>query len=378
MRKRAVRLGDVEVDCRFPVIFSMASGHGKKNLETVIVKACNDMGDYVARPTSLHPEQLIGKTVRIERRGKVFYRKVYGHLADDIVIFDEGRNLISAKELIYQEDRRFLSIALDPIGSNEVSKRMVDVPREHTLTYSPDCTVVIFLQPFPLEEEAVLSGFFRRFLVLSLPFKNELRETEFILRTQGTHKRNLHEFSNYLGEIREFSEGCEIALSEEAKARFDALHIELVRFGKEYSYKIGCYTQIIAYTLQNLLLKMSAILAMSQKRNTVTERDLELAFCDLLEFLTGMFDFLTKKVQGTFDYGETWQGATGEDRTLLQWLAERGCLSLETSNISISDYQRKVVGIIGRSDGTARKIYRKHRLRGWIASKQTGKNTTKV
>ncbi len=65
MRRQKAEIGDVISDCRFHVASLMPSGSGKKNVITYLDRVFRESGGMdLAKPTSMHPEQLIGKTIR--------------------------------------------------------------------------------------------------------------------------------------------------------------------------------------------------------------------------------------------------------------------------------------------------------------------------
>lgn len=127
---------------------------------------------------------------------------------------------------------------------------------------------------------------------------------------------------------------------------------------------------MLSFTLQNWLLKMAVILARSEMRTEINGWDVEKAFVDLLEILDSTFRFVEKKVEGNLDYGESWSGATGHDRSILEWLALRGATSEEKSGVTINEYQKKIQEVTVYSESGARKHYRRHKNRGWIESRQ--------
>jgi DNA polymerase III delta prime subunit len=77
-----------------------------------------------------------------------------------------------------------------------------------------------------------------------------------------------------------------------------------------------------------------------------------------------------KKVQAELEYDESWSGATGHDRLILQWLAEREATSEEMSSVTIAEYQKKTQEVLKYSEPGARKRYQKHKKQRWIDSKQ--------
>ena len=376
IKKKIVKLGGVEADCRMNFVFILKSGRGKQEIENVIKKVCDGLGETVTEPTSYHPEQLVGKVVQERKTGE--YRQDKGHLGDDILIFDDAIELVKSQKAFYRESRRYITKALNPIGENRITKRQTGVPREETLGYYPTCSIQILLQPVNISDEVVKSGFFRRFLFL-LP-EIELCKEIFSQKTQGDgtpKSQALKIVLDHLKDLREDGSSSELTFSEDAKSRFNELHSLLFEYGEKNSKKVSRYTEMIGFPLLNLFLKMIAILANSEKRTEVLVSDVEMAFVDLLEFLDSNFDYVEQKVQGSLDYGDKDQ-PTGHDLKMLEWLKVKGALSHDASKISISAYLNEISNEFQVSPDVARNWYKKHVKKGWIKGKQEGAHDSRV
>jgi hypothetical protein len=374
IKERIVSLGEIEADCRMNFALIVKSGRGKKEIEDVITKVCRGLGEKVTKPTSYHPEQLVGKVVYKEGE----YQQIKGHLGDDILIFDDAIDLVKAQKVFYRESRRYITQALDPIGKNLVTKRQTGIPREETLQYYPACSIQILLQPFNVSDEVVKSGFFRRFLFL---FPEIERSKEIFSQktlSNGTLKSQaLDTVLGHLKELREGGASPTLTFSKKAIERFNELHLLLVEFGEGYSKKVSSFTEMIDFALQNWFLKMIAILANSHKRNEASIFDVEMAFVDLLEFLDSDFEYVERKVQGPLDY-EGQSQPTGDDLEMLQWLKQKGALSYKDSRISIKAYEKEMSKRFNISSRAARGRYQQHRWKGWVKGKQKGDHSSKV
>ncbi len=379
LRKEIVRLGDIETDLRWNVAFPFPSGHGKLHIEHLLEKACEELGEKFSQPTSYHPEQLVGKTIRMEKKGSITYHEIKGHFADDLVLFEDAINLVRGQDMQYQDSRTYLCKALDTIGKNRLTKRPVDVPREHSLKYLPACTVVLLFQPYFLPEEVFLCGLFRRFLILYVGF-DERDQGEYVQKANGEGKtdENIFQFSQYLKTLKHNHPIEPFIFTEEAKEKFNECHSSLIQYGKSYGDKASNFTNMIGYSLQEWLLKMICILAISRKKRDISTFEVEMAFCDLLEFLHSTLNFVENKVEGLLDYGESWHGAKGDDLKLLQWLHHEGVIDESSYSLSIADYILKIKGIVRLTDSGARARYNKHIRKGWIKSKQIGQHNSKV
>ncbi|NWG04951.1 MAG: hypothetical protein HXY44_19030 [Syntrophaceae bacterium] len=368
VKERVVSLGEIEVDCRMNFGFILKSGKGKKEVEDIITKVCSGLGEKVTKPTSYHPEQLVGKVVQIEEE----YHQIRGHLGDDILIFDDAIELVKAQKAFYRESRRYIIKALDPIGKNLVTKRQTGILREDTLQYCPTCSIQILLQPFNVSGEVVTSGFFRRFLFL-LPEIERSREI-FSQKTlsDGTLKsQSFDTVLDHLKELKGTGPSPKLTFSKGAIARFNELHLLLIEFGEGYSKKVSSFTEMIDFSLQNWFLKMIAILANSHKRTEASIFDVEMAFVDLLEFLDSNFEYVERKVQGPLDYEDQDQ-PTGTDLEMLEWLKQKGALSYRASKISIQEFQKEISEKFQISPDGARRRYQRYVWKGWIRRRQKG------
>jgi hypothetical protein len=368
--REVVSFGRVKTDLRFPVAFVLPSGHGKLNITSLIEETGQKIGDHVSKPTSYHPEQLIGKVIRKDLKKETKFFQVKGHFDSDVVIFDDGIDLIQSKDPVYKESRRYLCGCLDVIGSNLMMKKPVDVPKDQALKYYPKCSVILFFQPFQLPEESFLSGVFRRFIIIYLNFDERDYTNEYEQRLgEAVLEDHLQKLVSYLDVVR-CGKDDPLSFSDSFKKSFQKHHLLLEHFGRTFGAKASNFTRIIGFTLQNWLLKMSVILARSEGRTEVTEWDIERGFLDLLEILDSTFRFVEKKVQGDLDYGESWGGAMGKDREMLELLALADGTSEEKSRITIEAYIEKIQEIMGLSESGACKRYRRHKKKEWIKSRQ--------
>ena len=368
--REVVNFGRVKTDLRFPVAFILPSGHGKLNITTLIEKAGQGIGDHVSKPTSYHPEQLIGKVIRKDMKKETKFFQVKGHFDSDVVLFDDGIDLIQSKDPVYKESRRYLCNCLDVIGSNLMTKKAVDIPKEQALKYYPICSVVLFFQPFPLPEESFLSGVFRRFLIIYMNFDEKDYTNEYAQRLlEAGPEDNLRELTFYLDTIRR-EKDKPLTFSDDFTRSFKKYHLLLSYFGSTFGSKASNFTRIMGFTLQNWLLRMSVILTRSEGRTSVDGWDVQRAFVDFLEMLNSTFQFVEKKVQGSLDYGEVWSGATGKDRQMLELLALTGATSEEKSKVSIEAYIEKVQEVMEIGESGARKRYRRHKKKEWIKTKK--------
>lgn len=379
--QKPIHLGTAKTDTRFHLAVAICSGGGKSNLAEAIRQIAREINYSYDSPTSLHPEQLVGKVI-MKKRGKgqgVEYIPVKGHLGNDFLVFREGSDFIRIKNPAMDESRRYLNQGLDPMPNNWVLKKAVDIPKEHSLSYCPKTSVAIFFQPFRITSEIVLVGFCRRFATLQKKGEeSKEREQSYSDRILGTNRQeeSVKIFADYLKRIIEKC-ACDedFTFTEDAKHSIIKLHQELLYWGKKHSKKARDYLRTVDYFAQDLLIKCAAIQAASRLSLEVSKGDVERSFVDLTEFLAFQSDYINSKVKGEIDYGEAWMGAIGGDRDCLEALWET---TQSGEKMSIQCYIEGIMEIYGVGYHTARKRFQRHKESGWIKSKQIGQHDSEV
>jgi len=411
LRDYKIQLGSIYEDTRVNLIIPLPSGKSKndfKNVSKQIVRALM-MGNkeedvkfgIVEEPTSSHPEQYIGKV--IERKVSVETGEVYsrgdkkgqpkqkwvtkyipnkGAFDCDLLQQDEAFEMLSSPDDKIKETRAYFRQALDPIGKNEISKRLVDNlnTENERLRYFPPCTVQLFLQPKQLPVDLVEKGTTRRLLIPYIRLTFDDREEVYKLRfTNGKDtQKTMSNFIDHLNKTRTFIQNNSWHFSKEAISLLEELHKEIVYQGQVHSKKGFNYTFIVDTTLQNLLVKFACIIAGSRHTMNVEPVHVKLAYMDLAELFDSTLDFVTDKIQGMFDYGGSWKGARNKEIHSLKWLFENGALSKEKSKISIQEFKECIGQIFEGGDSTAKYHYDKFKRKGWIDSCQVGQHESKV
>lgn len=373
--KRKLCLGEIITDTRVNLAVCIKSGQGKKNIARTIKDICKRSGISFSSPNSLYPEQLVGKTkLRSNKKDGEMPEQIEGHLADDFLLLDEAIEFMRSKEPLIVISRSYINVALDPIGHNEIQKRMVNFKKEDTLNYTPRVTIALFFQPYRVSEEVVIIGFMRRFLAFFIkPLEEDMKKVfKNRLCRDSERESSLSVFSDFLKDIKK-SRSVKRTFTKEAIERVSELHNELIRQGFNFSIKGKNYTEIAGCTLQDSLVKMSYIQACVEDSDAVEDWHVELAYMDLVEFLASTLVWLEEKIIGDMDYGEAWCGAVAEDKLCLQWLDEK-----EGTNVRISEYWDNIAEIYSVSIEQARKIYYKHVRNGWVEGKQRGKHDSTV
>lgn len=372
--KKSLSLGSIRVDGRIHPLVVMKSGGGKSEIKRVMEDILSSLNFSFIEPTSLHPEQFIGKVIKMKKSG--LCTKIPGHLSLDYVLIDEGKDLLISNDPKYGESRKYLRLALDNYPNNTITKKSVDIDYENALKYTPHCVVCLFLQPYKLSEEIVLDGDIRRFIVSNLIVSSSddldpLRER---LKVKSKNENSLEEFKKFLGSL-EMND--EFVLEDDAIESFKDLSILLIEMGYTRSPKARTFMEIVRYTIQNILLKFSAIQALQDNSHVIQQKHVELAFIDYLEIMEHTYQFVETKIIGNMDYGEGWAGAMKNDQILLKWLLEKGAVSHEKTPISIKGYKEKIKEIFKIGDRQAQRKKQEHENKGWIKS-QKGQHDSKV
>lgn len=369
IRRSKLLTGRLKLDGRISPLFIINSGRGKGELKRVqkeFVKLYDD-GKW-KEPTSLHAEQLVGKSVYIKKEQRHEERR--GYLRSDFLIIDEAFNLLSSSELHYSEARKYLRTALDAYPNNTVSKQLVELGEDHALEYEPECPITLFVQPLRFENDIlVLEGDIRRFLPVYV-YMGDSNKIEALKRRvfdSFDDETSIHSFKDEIYKLDVFES---FKMSYDALPRFAELSVLLTERGMSYSPKIANFMEIIMFTLQNNLLKFSAIQAFQNNRSTIKIVDVDLAFMDLFEIMEHTYEFVERKIPGSLDYSDGWQGARSKDQDALRWLQEMGATSEENTMVSIKDYEDKLGEIFNVKERRARTHKNRHESQGWIKTKK--------
>ena len=118
-------------------------------------------------------------------------------------MIDEGKNLLTSKDSIFSESRKYLRYAADQFPNNTITKKSVDIEQEHALKYEPHCCVCIFCQPFHMNEEFVLDGDIRRFILsyIVMVGKDKTDSYRNRIREKRNYEDSIENFSNFLKTI---------------------------------------------------------------------------------------------------------------------------------------------------------------------------------
>lgn len=363
----------LRIDPRFNEFVCVWSGCGKGVFKDLIKRTMAGLGLAYVCPTSLHPEQLVGKIVTQKVRGNGYEEvPVIGHLGERFVVFDEALYLLADKN--HEESRNYIKTALDPLGRNEIVKRQVGHSR--ALRYFPNCTMVFFFQPVDLPLSLLITGLMRRGMTLwpHIPEDERLSSIESVVNNKDTTEELDAVWNGYIEHLRQIKE-----------RQFNW------RFAEGYSEKLLEYTRLLfqrglgdtksreiagtfLHDLMHNLIRLSALIAADNLRDEITLQDLETAYKDLALFWDMTLEFIKDKLKIGSHYL-----IRDKYYRCLEMLAERNCLSEETTTLSIGEYDALIAREFSCSEISAAQTYRYKLARhGYIESKQVGKTATKV
>lgn len=366
--KNKISCNGIKEDTRLNLFIPLKSGYGKREIKEVIRQSINSLNLNYCEPTSLHSEQLIGKTIA-NKDGESVINK--GHLADDYLVFEEATELFTEKN--NQETRDYIKIALDPIDFNEVYKKSVDTFKKNAVRYHPNCTIVFFFQPLSINDTIVTRGLLRRGIILSVePSKSE----RYHALNQSFNDIDISEswkqWIDFLVDLKSKTFNWEF--SDEVKKKINESSVDLIKQGEEKGKKASSYTDIMFFTLRNLLIKMSCIQAAINERNRLMVSDVVNAFEDLSIFWEIQLDFIVQKVKGDMDYLDL----NNKEKLCLIILMSNKCYSKDTSNLMIKQYIEMISKELDCSKDSAKHYYYMLKESGYLNSKQEGRYSSKV
>ncbi len=401
--QRKIILGKLYTDTRIHIAYPLPTEAGKNDLiysikEIIKIGLHKEQGKNftISVPTSYHPESLIGKYIEIvdeirnesTGRMKKIKRRIEnrGHLDNDFLEFDECTNLIISTGEKEQEAREKLSTAENPIGRNEIEKRLVEDTPENVVRYCPKCTNSYYFQPFKkIPEEAFLQGFLRRKLIpvgnvgSFLNYADEGLFTDKISAVDYSREDYLNRIKKFLTEIRDFSnKGLDIVFDNEANELIYKYSIFLLSQGRCHSTKISNLCKLIKYSTLSYLVKMSAIISFAYGKQVVDKNSVSLAYMDLVELLQNTYDFVAERTYGDFSYGTSWGGANYKQKMCLQYLANHKAFSKDESGISIADFKEVIEEFFEVKDRRAITILSQMKKSELIETDQVGQTETKV
>lgn len=391
--QKEITIGEKHTDTRINCLYPLPTEQGKNDLIYLFKNVIEPLGLTLEKPISYHPEQLIGKVIEVfidnpnGKKPKQIKKKFEnrGYFAADFIEIDEANILIFNKDDQTRQAREYISIALNPIGRNEVVKKLVADISSDRVQYCPKCTVTAYFQPSKMiEQDLFLQGFLRRFLVPVgniEPFLNYGSEADFkrkLSPPEISKQQCIEDIVNYLSSIRIFMVHREFVFTTEATDMIVTYLQYLIAQGQKHSARISNLIKLFKWTIQEYLIKMSCILAGSYQQYVVDKSFVTLAYMDLVELLQSTFDFIEQRTYGDFDYGTGWQGANYKEKTCLEYLNEKRAFSNENSTVSVEEFVEYIKQVYEIKETRARQHLAKFKKKGYVESKQIGSYDSRV
>jgi hypothetical protein len=264
IRPTIFQQGNVYLDTRFSSTIAIRSGNGKKALIEVIEKLSESMNSMkimkitLSYIKSLHEEQLVGKTIISEMEGKepkIEFNR--GYFDDDILIRDDALPLLNEQK--YAVSRDYIVTVLDPYKKNTVSKRQTGHTRKQTLSYTPLCIILLFVQDKNIMKENVDTGLYRKmkFLYIEAP---EPREEDYLKRLKNCENPDYTLFIKIAKNIKNADNDIKITLSEELHQTLAKESNRLKELIKGVSQEFASYMQ---WCLQDDILRKAVVLSIT-------------------------------------------------------------------------------------------------------------------
>ena len=327
-------------DMRINAQICLSPGAGKHELKKAIkLSAISGVGgDRMIEPTSFHPEQFVGKN-SWDRKDKVLL-SVPGYLEDDILIIDEGKDLLRKES--NETTRKYIRIALDPMGYNEVTKGSVDLPEEHRLRYYPKCVLFSFFQPAMYIDELITEGDLRRGICITYKVdpstqKHALERKLRDKRTRVTALQRTERWHDFLRALKSKTFNWDIS-------EIDSRVIEYTDKLESYSRFRGPETEavfgIMRFDCAYQLIRMSLVRAACENRSKATIGDVDKAFTDYKEMWKRFLDFVTQYLPCRFMVEGLKIDIRSRSRIkeAIRWLVEQGAISAEMTTITSRDF----------------------------------------
>lgn len=338
-----------KIDLRIPLLIMIKAGHGKKNYEYFFKNTIQGLGKEYVEPSSYHPEQFCGKVITQEIDQKIEYIPVYGFLSSDFLLLDEAHLLLTSKKSEYEESLKHIRIGLDPIGSNEIEKKQVNIPYEHRLKYYPNCNIVLLSQPIAnINEDLLLRGSFRRFTIIivttSIEERNEARRSsKFMEMKDDVNKRSWEDWIEFNRKLS--NRKVKFVGTQEDYDIIDNYIDNLIdNLQSGLSKEALEYTNSIQYNIKFVLFKMAAIRAIVEQDSNIVKiekRHIESAISDYSSIWMPQIAWIGQQLEITSDKPKGWKDELHS--WILQGLIEEGEKGIHQTRI-VDNYVTRYKG----------------------------------
>ncbi len=365
---------EIYQDARCSIFIPLGSGDGKRAIHYAIKGLSEKMGLEVADPIAItSSEQLLGTTIENES-GKRVQNK--GHLGDDVVILDECLPIF--EEQRHEASLSYIAKALDPIGGNRLGKKLTGDKKEDSVGYYPRCSIVFLYQPRPITERVVTKGVFRRGIIVYVDidegeFEDNLKVT---LDLNRKPTKGFYDAVDFLIKLK--NKVFHWKFTQEVMDLIYEKSLELIEYGKnKQGIKTTPFTQMMKWTLRDLLLKFTVINAACYFREEITKMDVENAYAHLKMFWELELNYIENRIRGRF-YQTNYVNKTDEYSVEgINIQLENECYSQETG-MQVMDFEKLLSDRINKSIRTAHKAYINLKNMGLIGYVQLDSHETKT
>lgn len=351
-------------DTRESIIVFAPSGSGKNEISRVMMDAI-PMVDTSSDITSLHPEQLIGKVIQVTNKTTKQKEKkeIRGYFDEDMIVMDEARDFFlptsnNAQKQQFNELRKYFCTALNPIGENLITKRLTEHTRENALKYHPKCTCCFLSQPVAISGDSINSGFMRRFTMIEVKGRMN-REDIYRQRVMGVSKTPfIDQLCNHFNNLNIPGDWVFEDISEHL-IRYSSL---LCDYGIDYSEKSSSFIKdIYEQSMYNKMLKYSVLAAVTRGSKKVTVQDIKVAYMDLFEIFSSMFDCLENHAEDFYSGGVSYN-----ELLLLRWLKQMKATSRNKSTVNVKSTVNKLEYLYGVKNRQAVNYFNRFKKQGFI------------
>ena len=356
-----------------------SAGQGKgliKNKEKQFCKF-NKITPIIEVSSISHPEQFIGKTIEDKKHKTITKKK--GYLGAVSLMLDEADQIVNEQKPIYAETMRITRQSMDCYGDNEISKKLIDNSFDDALKYNPFTNIQMFMHPSYLENKFFQSGTVRRFSAIIFFEDEEDLDISDVGDIQLDDVEDNLPFSKKMcAEYKRVIPTNSLKYTQEALNLISDCSKIFLQFLICHGNKsLLRYGLLMKYSLKLQFLKHCNILHNAYNKETI-DNDLVLLSCaDTINFQLESIKSICKF--GRLDLlNNEWFGLDDKEMLILEYLQNKGAISEVTSTVSISRFQSVISELLGVKRTQSRKTQNELKAKGFIGTKQTGKNNTCV
>jgi len=369
LKENIIEIGTMQEDLRSSFVLSLRSGGRKQGFIDVIKETSERMEWSYSNITSLHEEQLVGKSNYNKKKG---ISEIYkGYLNDEILVLNDSVTLINHPK--FELSRNYLMQSQDTLGKNFVTKKLTEQSKEHALRYRANSSCFFFIQPVPIMYENINTGWERRFPFIQIDISDYERE---MAANERFSEKFTPNWDPWIKHLKQISEKVFVwNLTKEAQNKINEFTSILANYFKEIQGVRGDkdFGENRRFKFSDDLTTYAIINSVIEDSEEVTERHVILAFQDYASIAEASFTHFLSYVKS---YSKNTRQPV--QKKIIDFLRENNCTSEKSSNLTISDFKNELVNLTGKSSSTIEYHYKRLRDEGIISSKQIYQGDTKV